>query len=126
MLNIERCTRNIESILQVEFTYAVMSEKFRIEMTDLNLILFFLGILYLLMKKWRLYMNQNAFFDDLLLMYLFKKGSASTNDIETHFGDLSDGQNVNNIICNRGNSTSYINRGLIDYDENNRTAEFLF
>ena len=66
-------------------------------------------------------MNQNAFFDDLLLMYLFKKGSASTNDIETHFGDLSDGQNVNNIICNRGNSTSYINRGLIDYDENKQT-----
>lgn len=59
MLNIERCTRNIESILQVEFTYAVMSEKFRIEMTDLNLILFFLGILYLLIKKWRLYMNQS-------------------------------------------------------------------
>ncbi len=66
-------------------------------------------------------MNQNAFFDDLLLMYLFKKDTASTNDIENYFGDFSDGQNVNNIICNRGNSTSYINRGLIDYDEKTQT-----
>lgn len=66
-------------------------------------------------------MNQNAFFDDLLLMYLAKKGTASTNDIEELFGNFSDHQNVNNIICNRENSTSHIYKGWITYDKMNQT-----
>ncbi|MDE7140797.1 MAG: hypothetical protein K2O09_08640 [Treponemataceae bacterium] len=63
-------------------------------------------------------MNENAFFDDLLLSFLHKKKSISTTEIEKRFGDIFDCQNVNNIICNRGNGTSYINNGLMDYDEN--------
>lgn len=63
-------------------------------------------------------MNENAFFDDLLLRFLHKKKSISTTEIEKRFGDIFDWQNVNNIICNRYNGTSYINNGLMDYDEN--------
>lgn len=63
-------------------------------------------------------MNENAFFDDLLLRFLHKKKSISTTEIEKQFGDIFDWQNVNNIICNRYNGTSYINKGLMDYDEN--------
>ncbi len=55
-------------------------------------------------------MNENAFFDDLLLSFLFKKKSISTEEIEEKFGDVFDVQNVNNIICNRNNSTSYIGK----------------
>lgn len=62
-------------------------------------------------------MNENAFFDDLLLRFLYKKKSISTIEIEEQFGGVFDGQNVNNIICNRYNGTSYINNGLMDYDE---------
>lgn len=66
-------------------------------------------------------MNENAFFDDLLLSFLFKKKSISTEEIEEKFGDVFDVQNVNNIICNRNNSTSYIGKGLMAYDADNRS-----
>ena len=61
--------------------------------------------------------NNNAFFDELILMYLFKKKSVSTKRIEDLFGDLPDFQNVNNVVSNRDRSTSYLNKGYIDYDE---------
>lgn len=63
-------------------------------------------------------MNENAFFDDLLLSYLYKKKKASTLDIENRFGDIFDTQNVNNVISNRNNSVSYISQGYLKYDEN--------
>lgn len=63
-------------------------------------------------------MNENAFFDDLLLSYLYKKKKASTLDIENRFGDIFDTQNVNNVISNRNNSVSYISQGYLEYDEN--------
>lgn len=65
-------------------------------------------------------MNENAFFDDLLLRFLYKKKSISMYEIEEQFGGVFDGQNVNNIICNRYNGTSYINKGLMDYDEDSQ------
>lgn len=66
-------------------------------------------------------MNENAFFDDLLLSFLYKKKKISTTEIEEKFGDVLDWQNVNNIICNRYNGTSYINNGLMNYDEKTQT-----
>ena len=66
-------------------------------------------------------MNENAFFDDFILSYLYKKGSISTLDIETEFGNACDQQNVNNVICNRGNRTSYIRRGYMEYDDEKHT-----
>ncbi|AQW84105.1 hypothetical protein CPIN17262_0394 [Campylobacter pinnipediorum subsp. pinnipediorum] len=66
-------------------------------------------------------MNQNYFFDKLILMYLYKKESISTLDIENEFGGILDKQNVNNIISNRKNTTSYIYKGFIDYDQNKHT-----
>ena len=66
-------------------------------------------------------MNENAFFDDLLLSYLYKKKKASTLEIENKFGDLLDKQNVNNVISNRDNSVSYINLGYLEYDEDKKT-----
>ena len=70
-------------------------------------------------------MNQNAFFDDLLLMYLYKKEAVSTNDIERDFGAFSDIQNVNNVICNCGNSISCISKGFIAYDEENQIVSII-
>ncbi|MCQ2601647.1 MAG: hypothetical protein MJ184_09840 [Treponema sp.] len=66
-------------------------------------------------------MNENAFFDDLLLNFLYKKKKASTIDIEKKFGDILDTQNVNNIISNRENQVSYINQGYMKYDETKQT-----
>ena len=66
-------------------------------------------------------MNENAFFDDLLLSYLYKKKKASTLDIEKKFGDILDTQNVNNVISNRENKVSYISKGFIKYDETKHT-----
>lgn len=54
--------------------------------------------------------NQNAFFDELLVMYLYKKGAVSTLDIEKLFGDEYDFQNSNNPISNRNNKVTYINK----------------
>ena len=66
-------------------------------------------------------MNENAFFADLLLNFLYKKKKASTIDIEKKFGDILDTQNVNNIISNRENQVSYINQGYMKYDETKQT-----
>ncbi|ALV64639.1 hypothetical protein [Campylobacter fetus] len=68
-------------------------------------------------------MNQHAFFDDFILMWLYKKGgTVSTNSIEQLFGnDNEDLQNVNNVISNRFRKTSYIYCGLMKYDENKST-----
>ncbi|EGK8165399.1 hypothetical protein LMQ51_000763 [Campylobacter coli] len=62
--------------------------------------------------------NQNAFFDELLVMYLYKKRTVSTLDIEELFGGEYDFQNSNNPISNRKNKVTYINKNYIEYDEN--------
>ena len=66
-------------------------------------------------------MNQMKFYSELLLHYLYKRGSISTYDMEKMFASLKGGdeQTVNNIICNRYESTSYIKQGLLQYDEVN-------
>ena len=64
--------------------------------------------------------NENYFFDELLLMYLFKKEEVSTKEIEEKFGSLNDYQNVNNVISNNENNTSYIKKGYMIYDEKNQ------
>lgn len=68
--------------------------------------------------------NNNAFFDELILMFLYKKGQIHTDKIESLFGGLGDTQNVNNIISNRSNSTSYLNpdssNHYICYDDNTK------
>lgn len=66
-------------------------------------------------------MNEFDFFQNEILEYLYKKGTVSTNEIETLFGGQGDWQNVNNVICNRGNSTSYIYKGYMTYNETKRT-----
>lgn len=67
-------------------------------------------------------MNQNAFFDDFILMWLYKKEVAiSTLEIENFFGSKDDIQNVNNVISNRTNNTSFIHKGLISYNEVEKT-----
>ena len=66
-------------------------------------------------------MNQMKFYSELLLHYLYKRGSISTLRTEPMFASLKGGdeQTVNNIICNRNESTSYIKQGLLQYDEVN-------
>lgn len=59
--------------------------------------------------------NQNAFFDELLVMYLYKKRTVSTLDIEELFGGEYDFQNSNNPISNRKNKVTYINKNYIEY-----------
>lgn len=66
-------------------------------------------------------MNEFKFFQDEILRYLYKKGTVSTDKIENLFGSDNDVQNVNNVICNRANRTSYIYKGYMEYDEENRT-----
>ncbi|EAJ0636837.1 hypothetical protein B6948_07070 [Campylobacter jejuni] len=62
--------------------------------------------------------NQNAFFDELVLMLLYKKETLNTTKIEQLLGGIYDFQNVNNIISNRDNQTSYIYKEYMLYDEN--------
>ncbi|EAK1936000.1 hypothetical protein K4091_001705 [Campylobacter jejuni] len=62
--------------------------------------------------------NQNAFFDELVLMLLYKKETLNTTKIEQLLGGIYDFQNVNNIISNRDNQTSYIYKKYMLYDEN--------
>lgn len=58
------------------------------------------------------------FFDELVLMLLYKKETLNTTKIEQLLGGIYDFQNVNNVISNRGNQTSYIYKEYILYDEN--------
>ncbi|AJC86842.1 hypothetical protein [Campylobacter sp. RM16704] len=62
--------------------------------------------------------NQNAFFDELVLMLLYKKETLNTTKIEQLLGGIYDFQNVNNVISNRDNQTSYIYKEYMLYDEN--------
>lgn len=62
-------------------------------------------------------MNQNAFFDDMILFYLYKHKTISTLETENTFGGTFDWQNVNNVISNRFNRTSNIFKGYMKYDE---------
>lgn len=66
--------------------------------------------------------NNAYFFDTLILMYLYKKNSVSTDEIEGRFGyKIADKQNVNNVVSNRRNSTSFVEKGYMDYDEKSHT-----
>lgn len=68
--------------------------------------------------------NNNFFFDTLVLMYLYKKGTVETSKIEEMFGDLqTDTQRVNNIVCNRNRTTSYVAVDYIKYDENKQILQ---
>lgn len=64
-------------------------------------------------------MNNQALYEEILLDSLYKIGSMSTLDIESTFNYV-DAQLANNVISNRGNSTSPIKKGFIDYDEQNQ------
>lgn len=64
-------------------------------------------------------MNQNAFFDDMILFYLYKHKAISTLETENTFGGTFDWQNVNNVISNRFNATSNIAKGFMNYDDTN-------
>lgn len=66
-------------------------------------------------------MNEFKFFQDGILRYLYKKGTVSTDEIENLFGGDDDVQNVNNVICNRTNGTSYIYKGYMKYDGETHT-----
>lgn len=66
-------------------------------------------------------LNENAFFDELILMYLYKKEQVSTLKMENLFGGSSDFQNVNNVVSNRTNGTSYIKVGYMEYNEKEKT-----
>jgi len=62
-------------------------------------------------------MNQNHFYDETLLhlLYIFHEG-LSTEDIEP-FLNWKHPQNINNVISNRNNKTSYLYKNrLIEYD----------
>lgn len=61
-------------------------------------------------------MNRQAFYEDFLLLYLFIYGSINTNNLHCLFNN--DDQAAHNIISNRNESTNYIKRGLLKYDEN--------
>lgn len=64
-------------------------------------------------------MNEFQFFQKQILQYLYKKESVSTDEIEGLFGGDYDCQNVNNVISNRYNGTSYIYQGYMKYDSDN-------
>lgn len=66
-------------------------------------------------------MNKFQFFQSLILHYLYTKDTVSTNEIEEKFGSNEDIQDVNNVVCDRSNLTSYIHKGYMDYDEAKRT-----
>ncbi|MCW1369534.1 hypothetical protein OLQ19_09565 [Campylobacter jejuni] len=51
-------------------------------------------------------------------MLLYKKETLNTTKIEQLLGGIYDFQNVNNIISNRDNQTSYIYKKYMLYDEN--------
>ncbi|MBZ7991107.1 MULTISPECIES: hypothetical protein [unclassified Campylobacter] len=62
--------------------------------------------------------NRNAFFDELILMYLYTKKEVNADNIEELFGDIKDTQNVNNVVSNRINKPSYLyNNTFIEYNE---------
>ncbi len=65
--------------------------------------------------------NNAYFFDTLILMYLFKKGTVSTDEMEKMFGSDRDWQNVNNVISNKKNSTSFVGGGFMEYDGEKHT-----
>lgn len=65
--------------------------------------------------------NENAFFDEMILHYLYKRDIVSTKDIESLFGGIFDWQNVNNVISNRNKKTSYIYKGYMNYDDVKQT-----
>ncbi len=66
--------------------------------------------------------NNAYFFDTLILMYLYKKGTVSTDEMEKMFGaKFEDEQNVNNVVSNKKNSTSFIAKGFMEYDSDAHT-----
>lgn len=61
-------------------------------------------------------MNHQFFYEEFFLMFLYKVREVNTNQMEPIL-EKTDEQLINNIICNRNNSTSPIKRKLLEYDE---------
>ena len=61
-------------------------------------------------------MNQQAYYEETLIQFLYKVGEMSTLDIEKMFASI-DLQLANNVISNRYNETSLIKRGYMKYDD---------
>lgn len=64
-------------------------------------------------------MNSNWFYESTLLHILYMYGSISSEDLEGFF-NYHHGQNINNIISNRSNSTSLFSEKYMKYDEDKR------
>lgn len=65
-------------------------------------------------------MNQQAYYEDRLLMKLRDVDSIRTLDLEKKL-DCSHPQYANNIISNRYNETSFIKKGYMKYDDTEQT-----
>lgn len=64
-------------------------------------------------------MNSNWFYESTLLHILYMYGSISSEDLEGFF-NYHHGQNINNIISDRSNSTSLFSKKYMKYDEDKR------
>lgn len=65
-------------------------------------------------------MNNQDYYENTLLHFLYKIKTISTVEIESLFNKV-DPQLVNNVISNRTRSTSYILNGLLAYDSTMQT-----
>ena len=64
-------------------------------------------------------MNSAWFYESTLLHILYMYGSISSEDLEGFF-NYHHGQNINNIISNRSDSTSLFSKKYMKYDEDKR------
>lgn len=63
--------------------------------------------------------NNVWFYESTLLHILYMYGSISSENLEGFF-NYHHGQNINNIISDRSNSTSLFYKGYMKYDEDKR------
>ena len=66
--------------------------------------------------------NNQAYYEDFFLNFLYKKDSFNTEEMEPLF-DSIDPQLTNNVISNRTNSTSYIAKGYMEYDDKSKVIQ---
>ena len=64
-------------------------------------------------------MNNQFYYENTILHVLYKMESISTVILEEFLGNV-DYQLVNNVVCNRTKTTSYIYKGFLSYDEANQ------
>ena len=67
-------------------------------------------------------MNNQFFYEEFFLMYLYKVRKIETITMEPLFNSI-DPQLTNNVISNRWHDTSPIKKGLLSYDENKHVLE---